>query len=1276
MTAECDRYAPPAKLSICLRPHLFQLPQRPARLAKIQEISFKGAAFLLVRRCRAPVISDLVSRMSDSNTVSPVPSITASDLLNFALDHAPNKAKKEVGLYVKENLSKAPMFKGVRTSSNTFLDGATFRNRIPTSFKNSLPSMSAFIKTLLRETHVQLLADKKAKHEDPFKAAGEFAPETVYDITEKLLTLLKGKPEELAAHVLLLFFDEFLEADGKGLSFSIPDERKDRLSEVLGVVLTALDSSEKSKAGAESFKAYVLARQPQSTQDKEARESPVEPKAKPAAAKTVRKTKTTTSTKSRVAKLVSDGFDAKKSNPAAETLLTTAANSLSAEATPAQDTHTLRSKIEAVSLAAAVSKTTTAGTKAQEAPADTPTEENRTAADPAAPAPEPEPEPAPYVAPDNFPIENEFTYDVKPARGKTRSLGCVRRFGNKFTNLFLVANWSDAAKRFIQQDLSTRFPSFGAVSLDSSKSPLKINEGSFFIFDWSDEIFYDRKDGYGGRRSDYALGVDYDDIVSSGALRRVEDAGGYVVVYPDLPDNEAPNLQDKVSIRFRRKEEPEDAENRKLLHLNNVPVLLAVGDRLYGPLNLLEDSLHRPYVNLQLRSGSRVIKGFDRTSGEAPLLTVEQSCQSGDSRVNVKVDVIFVTNLQRCAYDMLSDDGLLSKLSASIAENRSEREKLEEWAATQLETSELFCEDDRIHASRKHRIRSLLQRAETNDRYFDSVIALLAKTIDRRVDDQNFFDGIVKQFIDNPELRKRLESHRVVTTQLENLREMVSQLETRRDTLQREISRTLEMERKQAQENNRTLLEDNRKLAQQCSERRAELGLIDDIEELTQQKKKLQTKVDDLSAQHSKISSEINAIDDHLKQAVQKAHAYAFDGAIASKLLQAASDWESDTEQTNFEARARVVATLPRLELTGKALAEALVADVQSYRAYDKNTILNFFILLTQNFLTVFSGEPGSGKTSICEILSYVLGLRSMHKMPAVAQSGLWKNPMAAQRFLTVPVERGWTSKRDFIGYYNPLSKTFESTDSRRREAFAELHAENQRGFDDIAFVMLLDEANLSPMEYYWGDFMRICDNRTHIGEYVSFGGEATYSVPDTLRFLATINNDFTTENLSPRLLDRANIVKLPEQDVRFSKQPDEREEHPIVSWHAMKDYFGPRTMENADEVNALLEDIYAGFKNQLGISVSMRTRLAIQDYVSAGAVVFTGETEPAYRTAIDFAVVQRLMPRIDGNGKEYRERLEAMQSIFDGNGLDRSRTELAELIERGEKSMGWYRFF
>lgn len=113
--------------------------------------------------------------MSDTRTALPFASLTPADLLLFALDHTPNKAKKEVCLYVRENLSKAPMFHGMRTSSNTFLDGLTFRNRVPTAFKNSQPAMNAFINTLLKETHIQLLADKDVHHEDPFKNAGEFS---------------------------------------------------------------------------------------------------------------------------------------------------------------------------------------------------------------------------------------------------------------------------------------------------------------------------------------------------------------------------------------------------------------------------------------------------------------------------------------------------------------------------------------------------------------------------------------------------------------------------------------------------------------------------------------------------------------------------------------------------------------------------------------------------------------------------------------------------------------------------------------------------------------------------------------------------------------------------------------------------------------------------------------------------------------------------------------------------------------------------------------------
>ena len=34
-----------------------------------------------------------------------------------------------------------------------------------------------------------------------------------------------------------------------------------------------------------------------------------------------------------------------------------------------------------------------------------------------------------------------------------------------------------------------------------------------------------------------------------------------------------------------------------------------------------------------------------------------------------------------------------------------------------------------------------------------------------------------------------------------------------------------------------------------------------------------------------------------------------------------------------------------------------------------------------------------------------------------------------ANRYVPVSVEKGWTSKRDLIGYYNPLTRRFESQD-------------------------------------------------------------------------------------------------------------------------------------------------------------------------------------------------------------------------------------------------------
>lgn len=219
--------------------------------------------------------------------------------------------------------------------------------------------------------------------------------------------------------------------------------------------------------------------------------------------------------------------------------------------------------------------------------------------------------------------------------------------------------------------------------------------------------------------------------------------------------------------------------------------------------------------------------------------------------------------------------------------------------------------------------------------------------------------------------------------------------------------------------------------------------------------------------------------------------------------------------------RRRLAAKPPK----GRELADLLVSRLREVRRYDRNMVLNLYLSVVQNFLTVFAGEPGAGKTSVCRLIAGSLGL-TPERMPAdLAQTG--------SRFVEVPVEYGWTTKRDLIGYWNPLSNRFESPDPDRWSLIRTLDAEARSAFGSCwPAVMLLDEANLSPMEYYWSDWMRLCDETEKALDgpvAVSLWDKGKTLVPPTLRFVATINNDSTTEPLSPRLIDRAAVITLPQ---------------------------------------------------------------------------------------------------------------------------------------------------
>lgn len=64
-------------------------------------------------------------------------------------------------------------------------------------------------------------------------------------------------------------------------------------------------------------------------------------------------------------------------------------------------------------------------------------------------------------------------------------------------------------------------------------------------------------------------------------------------------------------------------------------------------------------------------------------------------------------------------------------------------------------------------------------------------------------------------------------------------------------------------------------------------------------------------------------------------------------------------------------------------------------------------------------------------------------------------------------------------------------------------------------------------MEYYWSNFIKLADDDARKNTPLVLNGTDKYRIPDWFKFLATINNDQTTESLSPRLLDRAWVITL-----------------------------------------------------------------------------------------------------------------------------------------------------
>lgn len=328
---------------------------------------------------------------------------------------------------------------------------------------------------------------------------------------------------------------------------------------------------------------------------------------------------------------------------------------------------------------------------------------------------------------------------------------------------------------------------------------------------------------------------------------------------------------------------------------------------------------------------------------------------------------------------------------------------------------------------------------------------------------------------------------------------------------------------------------------------------------------------------------------------------------------------------------------------------------------YDETA--NLVITILQNYITVFSGPPGVGKTSTANNLGKAFGL--------------FNSESRSKNFLNVAVGRGWTTTQDFLGYYNSLKDIFQPS----KTGLYQFLKDDNKIFNDFLKIVLLDEANLSSIEHYWSDFLSICDNfeNKSIDLGIPNKDSRFLELPYSLRFIATINNDSTVEPLSERLLDRAAIITLNNDHINDDFIRNNLM-NGAIPYKILKESFTINIQDNDIDNSDFSFSIVSNIINELKtdnikggqLQVSSRKINTIKNYLKiANDVGFENHLSPA-----DYAISQHILPKIKGHGPSLKLRLENILKILKDNDLKNSQKILTNILNNGNSFTDSFDFF
>lgn len=277
--------------------------------------------------------------------------------------------------------------------------------------------------------------------------------------------------------------------------------------------------------------------------------------------------------------------------------------------------------------------------------------------------------------------------------------------------------------------------------------------------------------------------------------------------------------------------------------------------------------------------------------------------------------------------------------------------------------------------------------------------------------------------------------------------------------------------------------------------------------------------------------------------------------------------------------------------------------------------IEEFIAGLAASRLIILEGLSGTGKSSLARYFSEFISEKSFFEA----------------------VQATWRDRTSLLGYYNDFSKTYNETEFLKR-LYDASYKENHIN------IMVLDELNISRIEYYFADFLSVLEYpedewKIKIRQF-PYDFEApehltdgVLKIPSNTYFIGTANKDESTFTITDKVYDRAITIDFDDRNEPFSVTGDS--DKVTLSYEHLQELFASAiadeenqlTMEDYKTFKTLTDYTYDRFDLTFGNRIMRQIQLFVPVFVACG-----GKKEDA----LDFMFARKVVSKLEGRFEDY----------------------------------------